>query len=73
MKGLTKMRVKIISDSNDKTESLELTNETTGKKITMTGYSITAGTQILIDCQSLTVTAGGVDVLDYFNDFSDFV
>ena len=65
-------RVKIISDSNDKTESLELTNETTGKNITMTSYSITAGTQILIDCQSLTVTAGGVDILDYFNDFSDF-
>ena len=64
--------VRIISDANETTSSFLITNETTGEKIEMTGYSVPKGKMVEVDCYGLRATADGTDVLNYFNDFSGF-
>lgn len=64
--------IKIIANEMTSTVSLVILNDTTGEKITLSQYAVSAGEAITIDLKSLTADVGGVSVINYFNDFSDF-
>lgn len=65
--------VRIISNAVTSSGSLTVENVTTGCKIILTGYAVSSGTMIEIDCKNMTAKCGRTNAINYFNDFSDFM
>lgn len=64
--------IKIIANAMSAAVSLEIENETTGEKIILSNYAISAGEEIIIDLKNVTAQVGNVSAINYFNDFSEF-
>ncbi len=52
--------------------SIYIKNQTTGQQVILTGLDVYDSKQIVVDCKKMTATMDGVNVINYFNDFSDF-
>ncbi len=52
--------------------SIYIINHTTGQQIILSGLNVEDGAQIVVDCKKLTATVNGTNIINYFNDFSDF-
>ena len=52
--------------------SVYIINHTTGEQIVLSGLSVEDGMEIVIDCKELTATVNGENIINNFNDFSDF-
>lgn len=63
----------IKANSINNTQPLKIVNSTTGKDISLSGYNITQGEIITIDCEKFTaLNDRGVNLINYFNDFEDW-
>lgn len=51
---------------------LIITNETTGAIIELGDFQVTEGDIIVIDTENMTALHNGIDIINSFNDFSDF-
>ena len=62
----------IIAKNITEDGTIHITNHTTDKEIVLSGLTIEDGKKIVVDCKKLTATVEGENVINYFNDFSDF-